>query len=93
MRTLVYEIDHETLEAFFGEDTPNRPVVTLGPENGNLIFEGDMAIHPDAGDVLVLDGAGTNMVEYVIVCRLYFADHDNACLIVHERHYTEVELS
>jgi hypothetical protein len=89
MKTKVFEIDADTVQTFFGEDQ-HLPVSEVGEDHGELIWEGSMPLHPDAGDALVIADE-----EYVVICRIYQTIEDGlqSTLLVHPRLFVEVELS
>ena len=92
MLVRVYEIaDHDVMQTFFGEESPDRPVATLGHDHGELIFEGNMTETPIEGDVLLLpDGNGSEGggdAEYVILVKVYHAVENEVEIVVHRRHF------
>ena len=94
MKTSVYEIsDTSVLELFFGEDQKYMPIWVIIDNHGTLIFEGELSLHPDVGDVLCIDGADKGVDEYLIVNRAYHANIDAAVLIVHTRYQKQVCMS
>ena len=87
MKTRVYEIkDHDVMETFFGDDPKQTPIRDIAQNHGNMIWEGVLTLHPDAGDALVLDAEDDSEQEYVILARAYYADREEAFLLVHARH-------
>lgn len=94
MKTTVYEIaDEDVLELFFGENQKYMPIWAIARDHGVKIWEGDLSLHPDAGDVLCIEGASAGVDEYMIVCRAYSADTDSSILLVHTRYQKQMGMS
>ena len=89
----VYNIDdEEIIDVCFGEDAGVRPVHGLGTDHGELIWDGTANHLPDSGDVLTMEDVDKNVVEYVIICRVFDVDSGYVNIFVHNRHIIDVEL-
>lgn len=87
MKTHVYEIkDCDAFGAIFDGDA-NPTVIEVIENHCTLIWKGPMPIHPDPGDMLVLD-AEEGQQEYVVAIRSYYPDEDGglAKIVVHVHH-------
>ena len=89
MNAKFYNIeDPDVLETFFGEDRPPRPLVNLGPNMGELLFDGEVQYLPTSGDIVIFDNE-----EYNIICMLLTPEDNSATFIVHPKFFVEVELT
>lgn len=87
MLTRMYAIDEDVLETFFGPDAKPIPVGAIGPEHGQLVFDGNLEVQPNEGDVVVARVGVTETEEFIVLLRVYHVATDVAELIVHRRHF------
>jgi len=89
MKTRFYSIeDQDILETYFGEDSKARTLADLGPDFGELLFDGELACIPQSGDTVVFDGD-----EYNVVCLVVEPKTNTADFIVQPRLYIEADLT
>jgi hypothetical protein len=82
MQIQVYEVvDHDVLNAYFGEDSADRRILGLGTGHGELIFAGNMTETPGEGDILEVGGE-----EYLVIVKIYHTAENLVELVVHHRH-------
>jgi hypothetical protein len=92
MKTSVYEVvDEDILELFFGDEQRYSPIWAIVDNHGLLLWEGELSLHPDVGDVLCIDGAAKGVDEFMIVARAYHANTDSSVLIVHNRYQQQLQ--
>lgn len=86
MKTTVYALDdHDVLQTYFGEDSEDHALVNFGESHCEKIFDGSMVSTPSDGDLLILPDAEGDMVEYLVIVKIFFTD--SVQLIVHPRHF------
>jgi hypothetical protein len=92
MKTRVYElVDEVILTALFSEGAPIRKMSGVPKDHGELIWEGEMDVHPIPGtdDLLTLDGEEDTKAEYLVLLRLFDGDDNTCTLLVCEPPYDE----